>query len=325
MKTVLRWGILSTARINRSIIPALRRLSRHELTAVASRNREAGDRYAREWDIPRVFGSYAELVADPDIDAVYIPLPNSLHAEWTIRAVEAGKHVLCEKPLAVTVEEVDSITAAARRAGVIVMEAFMYRHHPQTLRLKALIDEGAIGALRLIRGAFTFMLTRPGDVRLVTELGGGSLWDVGCYPVSMARYLTGREPERVAGFQRLSSTGIDEAFYGELDFGGAHAQFDCGFCAPLRTHLEVIGTTGAITVMSPFKPGLDEHIVVRTDASEDRIPIVGEMLYSGQFENFADAVLSNVLPRVSLSDSRSTIAALVALYDAAARGEIVRM
>jgi predicted dehydrogenase len=323
MRTVLRWGILSTARINRSIIPALRGLSRHDLTSVASRNRDAAERYAREWGIPRVFGSYAELLGDPDVDAVYIPLPNSLHAEWTIRATEAGKHVLCEKPLALTVAEVDDITAAAERAGVVVMEAFMYRHHPQTLRLKALVDEGAIGALRLIRGAFTFSLTRPGDVRLVTALGGGSLWDVGCYPVSMARYLVGREPERGAGFQRLSSTGIDEAFYGELDFGEVHAQFDCGFCAPLRTHLEVIGTTGIVTVSSPFKPGLEEQLILRRDEAEENIPIVGEALYSGQFENFADAVTSKALPRITLSDSRGSVAALVALYDAAARGAIV--
>jgi xylose dehydrogenase (NAD/NADP) len=323
MSTELRWGILSTARINRSIIPALRAVPGHALTSVASRNPEVGRRYSREWDIPRVFGSYGELVADSAIDAVYIPLPNSLHAEWTIRAVEAGKHVLCEKPLALTLAEVDAIIAAASRAGVIVMEAFMYRHHPQTLRLKALVEEGAIGRVQLIRGAFTFALTRPGDVRLVTELGGGSLWDVGCYPVSMARYLTGREPERVVGFQRLGSTGIDEAFYGELDFGEAHAQFDCGFTAPLRTHVEVIGTTGAIAVTSPFKPGLQEQLVLTRDGSLDHIPVAGEVLYSGQFANFADAVQSKAPPRIPLSDSRGTVGALVALYESAARGQVV--
>jgi D-xylose 1-dehydrogenase (NADP+, D-xylono-1,5-lactone-forming) len=323
MRTLLRWGILSTARINRSIIPALRGLSRHALTSVASRSADAGERYAREWGIPRVFDSYAALVADPDIDAVYIPLPNSLHAEWTIRAAEAGKHVLCEKPFALTLAEVDDVMAAAEGSGVVVMEAFMYRHHPQTLRLKALVDEGVIGALRLIRGAFTFSLTRPGDVRLVTELGGGSLWDVGCYPVSMARYLVGQEPERVAGFQRLNSTGIDEAFYGALDFGEVHAQFDCGFCAPLRTHLEVIGTTGVITVSSPFKPGLEEQLILTRDGGTESIPILGEPLYSGQFENFADAVVAKRPPRIPLSDSRGTVAALVALYDAAVRGEVV--
>jgi xylose dehydrogenase (NAD/NADP) len=325
MRSVLKWGLLSTARINRSIIPALRSSHRHELIAVASRSGERADEYAREWEIPRVYGDYAELLADSEIDAVYIPLPNALHAEWTIKAADAGKHVLCEKPLALSVAEVDEIASAAERAGVLVMEAFMYRHHPQTLQLKTIVDAGTIGRLRLIRGAFTFTLTRPGDVRLIAALGGGSLWDVGCYPVSMSRYLAGCEPRRVAGFQRLGSSDIDEAFYGELDFGEVHAQFDCGFCVPLRTHLEVIGTTGAITVSAPFKPGLEERLVLSREGESETIPIAGEPLYSGQFENFADAVFLKQPPRITLADSRATIAALTALYEAARTGETLTL
>ena len=320
MPSPIRWGLLGTARINRSIIPAIRGLARHELIGVASRSREAAASYAREWDIPRAYGSYAELLADPDIDAVYNPLPNALHAEWTIRACEAGKHVLCEKPLALSVQEVDLVAAAAERAGLLVAEAFMYRHHPQTLRLKALVDAGAIGALRLVRGAFTFTLTRPADVRLVAALGGGSLWDVGCYPVNIARYLAGSEPRLVWGSDRTGESGIDEAFYGELDFGDVHAQFDCGFRAPFRTHLEVVGTDGSITASAPFKPGLEETLVLTRDGGAETIQVDGEALYSGQLENFADVVLLGAAPRITLADTRGNVACLTALYEAARRG-----
>jgi predicted dehydrogenase len=321
----LRWGLLSTARINRSIIPVLRASDRHALLAVASRSRDAVQAYAAEWGIPRAYDTYEALLADPEIDAVYNPLPNALHAEWTIRAVRAGKHVLCEKPLAVSVAEVDAVAAAADQAGAVVMEAFMYRHHPQSRQLKELIQEGAVGDVRLIRSAFTFTLTRPGDVRLVAALGGGSLWDVGCYPVSIARYLVGREPVRVMGFQRLHESGIDESFYGELDFGGAHAQFDCGFREPLRTHVEVVGTTGTIVAPAPFKPGLHETIVLTRGGSTEALPVAGEVLYSGQVENFADAVLLRQAPRVSLEDSRANVAALVALYESARTGAVVEL
>ncbi len=325
MAAALRWGLLSTARINRSIIPVLRGSDRHALLAVASRSRDAVQAYAAEWGIPRGYDSYEALLADPEIDAVYNPLPNALHAEWTIRAVRAGKHVLCEKPLAISVAEVDAVSAAADQAGAVVMEAFMYRHHPQARQLKELVREGAIGDVRLIRSAFTFTLTRPGDVRLVAALGGGSLWDVGCYPVSIARYLVGREPIRVTGFQRLHDSGIDESFYGELDFGEAHAQFDCGFREPLRTHLEVVGTTGTIVSATPFKPGLHETIVLTRGGSTEALPVIGEVLYSGQVENFADAVLLGAAPRVSLEDSRANVAALVALYESARTGTVMTL
>jgi len=182
----LRWGLLSTARINRLIIPAIRASARSEVTAVASRDMDKCRAYATEWKIPRALGSYEALLDDPDVDVIYISLPNSLHAEWTVRAVEAGKHVLCEKPLALHTEDVDRIEAAARRAGRAAAEAFMYRHHPLTHAVQAVVKSGRLGELRGFKGAFTFPLTRDNDVRLNAALGGGSLWDVGCYPVSYA-------------------------------------------------------------------------------------------------------------------------------------------
>jgi len=317
----LRWGLLGTARINRAIIPALRASERSELVAVASRQPEKGADYAREWGIPKVVG-YEEMLADPGIDVVYVPLPNSLHAEWTIRAARAGKHVLCEKPLALSVEEVDAVAAASRSAGVVVAEGFMYRHHPQTKRVKELVESGAVGPVKLVRGAFTFDLTRETDVRLASALGGGSLWDVGCYPVSYARYLVGAEPAEAFGWQAVGPTGIDEGFYGQLRFGPeVFAQFDSGFRAAFRTRLEVVGRAGTLVVHRPFKPTPQESILVTRGDTTEELPVAGPSeLYLGEVEDMADAVLLGRPPAISLAESRGNVATLVALYQSAREG-----
>ncbi len=206
----LNWGLISTARINRALITPLRASKRNHLLAVASRSQEFADAYARKWKIPRAHGSYEAMLADPEIDVIYNPLPNHLHAEWTIKAVEAGKHVLCEKPLALSVDEVDAIAAAAQRYGRVVTEAFMYRHHPQTLKARELVQNGSLGTLKLLRGSFSFMLDRDGDIRLDPEMGGGSIWDIGCYPISFMRTVVGMEPLEVFGWQVTGPTGIDD-------------------------------------------------------------------------------------------------------------------
>jgi D-xylose 1-dehydrogenase (NADP+, D-xylono-1,5-lactone-forming) len=316
---------MGTARINRAVIPPIRASERHELRAVASRDVGRAAAYAREWDIPVVHGGYEALLADPEIDVVYNPLPNALHATWTIRAVQAGKHVLCEKPLAITVAEVDAVAEAAAATRRVVAEAFMYRHHPQTLRLAQLVHEGTIGTLQLVRSAFSFRLTRSADVRLAAALGGGSLWDVGCYPVSMARFLAGAEPIEVVGWERQGASGIDERFVGMLDFGHVLAQFDCGFASPLRTHLEVVGSEGVLSVAVPFKPGLEGSIVLTRGDAVEPLAIEGQALYAGEIEDFADAVLNGQPPRVSLAESRGNVAALVALYESARSGRAVRL
>ena len=325
MSTPFRWGLLSTARINRAVIPPLRESPRHELRAVASRDRARGEAYAREWGIPAAYDSYDALLADPEIDAVYNPLPNHLHAEWTIRACRAGKHVLCEKPIALSVQEVDAMAAAADAAGVVVTEAFMYRHHPQADRLRTLVSDGTIGRLQLVRGSFSFQLSRPGDVRLDPAMGGGALWDVGCYPVSMARVLVGAEPSAVTGWQALGPTGIDELFIGTLEFGDVFAQFDCSFRAPFRTHVEIVGTEAAITVPRPFKPGLEEPLILTRGGEPETIVVAGEPLYVGELDDLADAARGLKLPRVPLSDSRANTAALVALYESARTGRRVAL
>jgi predicted dehydrogenase len=318
-----RWGVLGTARISRSIIPPMRTSARHELVAVASRDRTRGEAYAREWAIPRVHASYETLIDDPEVDAIYNPLPNALHAAWTIRAIRAGKHVLCEKPLATTVADVDAIAREAKAAGVVVTEAFMYRHHPQTLRLKALVDERAIGRLRLIRSAFTFPLSRTGDVRWEPSLGGGSLWDVGCYPVSIARLLAGVEPQEVFGRSRQGAEDVDEAFTGQMALGEVVAQFDAGFRAPLRTHLEVVGTEGVITAPAPFKPGPEARLFLTRDDVTEVVTIEEQPLYLGELDDLADAATLGREPRVTLADSRGNVATIVALYESARTGRPV--
>jgi len=322
---VLRWGLLGTARINRAVIPPLRASAGNRLLAVASRDPATAAGYAERWGIARVHGSYEALIADPEIDAVYVPLPNHLHAEWTIRAARAGKHVLCEKPLALGVAEVDAIAAAARETGVAIAEAFMYRHHPQTLKVKELVDGGAIGVPRFVRGTFTFSHDRPDDVRLRPEWGGGCLWDVGCYPLSFARFVLGAEPVEVTGAQVLGPTGIDETFVGQLAFpNGALAQIDAGFRSPYRTHFEVVGTEGAISVPQPWRPEGKPARLVRGDAVEE-IVVAGDDRYLLEIEDLADCARTGREPRVSLAESRGNVATIVALQESARSGRTVKL
>jgi predicted dehydrogenase len=322
----LNWGLLSTANINRALIKPLRVSPRNCLAAVASRSQASAEAYAKEWKIPRAFGSYESLLADPEIDVVYNSLPNHLHAEWTINALEAGKHVLCEKPLALLPAEVDAMEAAAIKNGKLVAEAFMYRHHPQTLKVKELVESGAIGKLQLVRGSFTFKMTTEVNIRLVPEMGGGSIWDVGCYPISYARFIVGTEPLEVFGQQVTGSTGIDDSFFGQMRFpGGVYAQFDSGFRTPFRTHLEIVGSEGTLTLPAPFKPGLDEKIKLQRSGKMETIKIPKQELYLGEVEDLADAILLGKAPRVSLADSRANVAAIAALLESAKIGQPVTL
>ncbi len=321
----LRWGLLSTARINKVLLPPLRASERNELTAVASRDTARAQAYAKERNIPRVFGSYEAMLADPDIDVIYNPLPNSLHAEWTIKAAQAGKHILCEKPLANTVEDVDAMTEAAKKAGVVLMEAFMYRHHPQTLKVKELVDSGAIGKLQVIHGAFTFKIGDEDDVRLNASLGGGGIWDVGCYPISYARLIVGAEPVEVFGWQVTGqASGVDETFAGQMRFpNNVYAQFDSGLRTPRRSYIELAGDEGTLSIPQPFQPYQNEKIMLTRGDKEEVISIPGEDLYRGEVENMADAILDGKATRMSLADSRNNVAAIMALLRSAREGKPV--
>ena len=326
MTKTLNWGLLSTARINRALIPPLQVSKRNHLLAVGSRTQESADKYARDKKIPRAHGSYEALLADPEIDVIYNSLPNNLHAEWTIKAIEAGKHVLCEKPLALNVAEVDAIKSAAHKHGRVVMEAFMYRHHPQTLKVQELVKSGSLGALKLVRGSFSFVLARDGDVRLQPELGGGSIWDIGCYPISYARTVIGGNPLEVFGWQVTGETGIDDTFIGQMRFAeDVHAQFDSSFVIPFHAFMEVVGNEGALNIPHPFKPGVDEKIYLIRDEKTETIKIKGQELYLGEVENMADAILLGHDSRVSLDDSRANVAVISAFLESARVGKPVKL
>ena len=322
----LNWGLLSTAKINRALIKPLNASKRTRLLAVASRSISSAEAYAREWNIPRAHGSYEALLADPEIDVIYNSLPNHLHAEWTIKALRAGKHVLCEKPFALTLAEVDAMSQAAHETGKVLAEAFMYLHHAQTLKIKEIVESGVLGKLQLIKGAFTFTLTREGNYRWMEEMGGGSIWDVGCYPISFARMIVGAEPVEVFGWQLTGPGGSDESFFGQMRFKDeVHMQFDCGFKSPSRSFIEIVGTDATLNIPDPFKPGRKNEIYLNHNNEMQTIKIKGDELYSGEVEDICDAILKNQPSLISLADSRGNIAVMLALLKSAKSGKPVSL
>jgi D-xylose 1-dehydrogenase (NADP+, D-xylono-1,5-lactone-forming) len=324
---ILNWGILGTARINRAVISPLRISQRNRLLGVASRNGKHAEQYAAENAIERSYEGYESILADPQIDAIYISLPNHMHVEWAIKAAAAGKHVLCEKPLALSVEDVDRVAAAAQQYGVVIAEAFMYRHHPQTLRVLDLIQTGAIGQFQFVRGGFTFFLDRPNNIRLKPEMGGGSIWDVGCYPISYARVAAGgAAPEEVFGWRVMGESGVDISFFGQMRFGGGiHAQFDSGFRSTERMVMEFVGTEGRITLTNAFKPDAKSQLYLRKDGDPEILHFPDQDLYLGEVEDLYDAAVDGKPQRIPLSDTRNNIATIRALIDSAEKGAPVRL
>jgi predicted dehydrogenase len=325
--TRLRWGLIGTARINRAIIGVLRESPRAELSAVASRRAETAEAYAAEWKIPHAVSPYEALLDRDDIDAVYIGLPNTMHVEWSVRALDAGKHVLCEKPLALTPDGVDAIAAAAVKNRRVAAEGFMYRHHPLTRAVLGAIDSGQLGAIRLIRGAFSFLLQgREPDIRTDPALGGGSLWDVGCYPASYACLIRNAPPVEVFGCQVTNANGVDLSFSGIMRFdGGVLAQFDSGFQSTFRSDMEIVGSDGALRVERPFKAGPDSRLVLVRDDERISLPFTPDPPYSGELADFTAAVLDGAPHPLPLSESRRTARVLTALYASAAANAPVRL
>ncbi|HUK94584.1 MAG TPA: Gfo/Idh/MocA family oxidoreductase [Gaiellaceae bacterium] len=315
MKPV-RWGIVSTALINRLVIPPAQSSELCDLIAVASREQARAEEYTREWGIERAYGSYEALLEDPDVEAVYISLPNSLHCEWSIRAVESGKHVLCEKPMSPRAAEVEAAFDAADKAGRFLMEAFMWRHHPQTRRVTELVDGGAIGRLRVIRSSFGFLLSDPENVRLRPEIEGGALMDVGCYCVSGSRLLGG-EPLHAAGAQVVGPTGVDILFSAAmLHEGGVTSHFDCGFVVPDRDELELIGDEGSIFLDDPWH-AREPVIGVRRDGEVERIEVEKANSYGLELENLSQAIRGEAEPLLGREDAVGNARAIELLYASA--------
>ncbi|HZG15442.1 MAG TPA: Gfo/Idh/MocA family oxidoreductase [Candidatus Bathyarchaeia archaeon] len=319
----IRWGIIGCANIAiKSVIPAIQQSQTGEVVAIASRGLDKARETAEQCGIPKAYGSYEELLADDSIDAVYIPLPNHLHLEWTIRAAEAGKHVLCEKPLALTAQEAERMVQACEKAGVLLAEAFMYRHHPRYERIKQVIESGEIGEIRGIRGAFTFSNEADKtNVRCRAEWGGGGIYDVGCYPINAARLLLGLEPEAVTSHAFFSPEhdNVDMMASGLLEFpGGVALTFDCGMWAYPRNTLEIVGTKGRIDVPNAFvqTPGKDGFNVVVGE--EVRYESLGWLdHYTLQIDDFGKSIRGEQPLRFAPSDAVKNMRVLEACLQSA--------
>jgi D-xylose 1-dehydrogenase (NADP+, D-xylono-1,5-lactone-forming) len=320
----VRFGIISTAHINRLVIPGAHASDKVDLIAVASRDQARAEEYARTWEIERAYGSYEALLEDPDVDAVYISLPNTLHAEWSIKSVEAGKHVLVEKPFSRHTRDVERSFDAAEKAGRLLSEAFMYRHNPQAARVASLVREGAIGELRVVRAAFSYSLYDADNIRLRTDVEGGSLMDVGCYCVSGSRLLAG-DPTSVLGRAYVGPTGTDWVFAGSMAFpNDVVGLFDCGTSLPDRDELEAIGTEGSLFLDDPWH-ARTPVIEVRRDDGVERIELEPVDSYRLELENLADAITGEAPLLLGREDAVAQARALEALHRSAQTDELVRL
>jgi predicted dehydrogenase len=316
----MRLGLLSTANINRAILAGAARTGRVDVVAVASRDAGRADAYAAEHGIATAHGSYEALLADPDVEAVYISLPNGMHHEWTMYALAAGKHVLCEKPYTRHPHEAEEAFDAADAAGLVLAEAFMYRHHPQTARVARLVADGAIGRLCAVKATFTFPLRDLSDVRALPELDGGALMDVGCYCVSGIRLLAG-EPEHVRGEQVTGTTGIDMAFHGTLRCAGdVVGQFEATFRSPQRQSLEAVGEDGVLVVEAPWRVDWGGSVTLRRDGATELVEVDEADAYTLELENLADAIDGRASALLGRADAVGQARAIDALYRSAESG-----
>lgn len=331
MPDTIRWGLLSTANINNALIGPIQKSARSELYAVASRDQAKAEAYAQEKGVTKAYGSYDAMLAEPDVDVVYISLPNSLHCEWTIKAAEAGKHILCEKPMAVTLDEFDRMAAAAAANNVTLVEAFMYLHHPQTIHAQQLIREGKLGKVQSLQSWFHFYLPpeRSTNIRLNAGLSGGSLWDVGVYPNSLALTMIGQgAPTAIWASQIIGESGVDVAMRGQLQFGDdVVAQISSGFRTPFREGAFIVGDAGILHIPEPWKPGLkgDDSVMTLTDrdgkVESFTTPAIDP--YLCEVQAMEASILDRAAPVISLAQSRDFLRSVLALYASAANGQVV--
>jgi predicted dehydrogenase len=323
----LRWGVLSTASIGRvKVIPAIQSAPHCDVVAIASRDGTVAATVAGELGIPRAHGSYEALLADQDVEAVYIPLPNHLHAVWTIAAAEAGKHVLCEKPLALTPADAERMIQVADRAGVRLMEAFMYRLHPTWVAVRDLLASGRIGRLTSVQSWFSYFNDDPANIRNIVEVGGGALYDIGCYSVNLSRMLFGAEPDRVEGMiVRDPATGTDIVTSGMLRFGDGLATFTCSTRSEDDQRVDVYGTTGRIHIEIPFNipPDRQTRIFVTAGGDPPVAPLTETMTfdvadpYTVEADAFAVAVLTGDPVPVPPADAVANLRVIEALIASA--------
>jgi len=317
------WGVIGCSSFaRRRTIPAMLASPSVQLLGVASRSIEMSEAFGKEFNLPRSFGSYEEMLEDSRIQAVYIPLPNGLHKEWIIRAAESGKHVLCEKPLTSNAAEAALVAEVAARTGVRIMEAFMWRFHAQHLRAKEALQSGTIGSLRLLRSSFSFLLDRIPNVRFSPQLAGGSILDVGCYPVSAARFYFQDEPRSVFARGRFDQEfKVDMGMEGIMDFSQGRAMIDCAFDLPYFTNLELVGEKGVIKIPRPWRPE-EETVIFINDQPET---LRDRSQYVSQFEHFSHCISSGVAPLYGPGDSMLQMRALDAIFRSIRSGSTVEV
>ncbi len=321
----MRLGLLSTANINRAILTGAAGTDRVEVVAVASRDENRARSYAAEHGIATAHGSYEALLADPAVDGVYISLPNGMHHAWTMRALEAGKHVLCEKPYSRRPQEVEEAFDAADGAGLVLTEAFMYRHHPQTETIRRLVADGAIGRLCAVKTTFTFPLHNLSDVRALPELDGGALMDVGCYCVSGIRLFAG-DPEHVRGEQVVGTTGIDMGFHGTLRCADdVVGQFEASFRSPERQSLEAVGEDGVLVAEAPWRVDWGGGVTLRRGEATESVEIETANSYTLELVNFADAAEGRAELLIGRDDALGQARTIDALYRSAEQGAMMRL
>jgi len=329
MSRELRWGILSTADIGRhKVVPGIQAAERCRVVAVGSRDMLRAGQYAQELGIPRAFASYEEVIADPEVDAVYIPLPNHLHAEWTIKAAQAGKHVLCEKPIAMNAAEAERMVQTADEAGVVLLEAFMYRHHPPWAKVRELVAGGTIGRLSAIQSWFGYYNDDPADIRNIVEVGGGALYDVGCYCINLARMLFGGEPTNVeASMTRDPVMGVDVLTSAILSFAGGTSDFTCSTRTETDQRVHIYGTTGRISLGIPFNvpPDRSTEVVLTQRSAPGQAPTT-EILrfpasdqYTAQAEEMAAAVLDGRPLQFPPSDAVANMRVIDRIFEVSAQ------
>lgn len=323
----LRFGVISTAQIGLNrLIPAAQQAKTTTVTAISSRDKAKAEAAAKKLGIEKAYGAYEEVLRDPDIDAVINPLPNSMHAEWTIKAAEAGKHILCEKPLATTVEDARRMAEAAKANNVVLVEGFTHRWNPQLRFARDVVAKGQIGEVRFARSEFGFSLASPdGNIRMIPELGGGGLFDAGCYSASALRFVLGEDPQEVHAYQRVPPEyGVDTALAGVIRFGGDRIGYlACGMDMPRRCFLEVTGTRGRVAVTHMFEE--DAPVVLTVDDKEETHNFSAPPRFVVQAEKFAEAVVNKTTPEFSPEDAIQNVAFIRALKDSANAGQPVKV
>ncbi len=329
MAKKIRWGVLGAAKIaTTKVVPAMQQGEYSEISAIASRDLEKSRRTARELDIPKFYGSYEELLADREIDAIYNPLPNNLHVAWTIKAAEAGKHVLCEKPIALTVEETRKLVETRDRTGVKIQEAFMVRTHPQWLVARDLIHAGRIGKLQAINGFFSYFNDDAANIRNRIETGGGALLDIGCYCIHLSRFILGEEPRKVSALiKRDAESNVDKLTSAILDFPSCQSTFTCGTRLVPYQRMQFFGIKGRIEVEIPFNIPVDQPTEIFLDDGKDlfggrveSIEIPAANQYTIQGDLFSRAILENCEQVIALEDSVKNMSAIEAVFRAAKSG-----